>query len=140
MLHHAAAPGAKLAELRVLPASPVGRFDAGMNGFAGLGPTICAPAAHRSLPLATAVSPLLTLVLAKLASEVEPTEAAAALPGLCTWVAAQPPDEILRALGAQAGTCCLQIAHGKVPMSRRASTHRTARWARRVPRAATAGH
>ena len=42
LLHHAAAPGARLAELRLLPAVPValgGRFDAGLRGGAGVSPT-----------------------------------------------------------------------------------------------------
>ena len=42
LLHHASAPGARLAELRLLPAVPValgGRFDAGLRGGAGVSPT-----------------------------------------------------------------------------------------------------
>ena len=41
LLHHASAPGARLAELRLLPAVPValgGRFDAGLRGGAGVSP------------------------------------------------------------------------------------------------------
>jgi len=68
LLHHAAAPGARIAELRLLPAVPAalgGRFDAGLRGGAGLGPTLHGAAVHRGLPLSTA-APLIAHALDQL--------------------------------------------------------------------------
>ena len=68
LLHHPDAPGARLAELQLLPAVPEalgGRFDAGLHGGAGLGPTLCGAAAHSGLPL-RAAAPLIAHALAEL--------------------------------------------------------------------------
>ena len=47
-------PTARLAELWVLPPNALGRFDAGLLGAAGFGPTLQGCKAHDSLPLSTA--------------------------------------------------------------------------------------
>ena len=134
LLHHADAPGARLAELKLLPPVPdvlMGRFDAGLNGSAGIGPTLSGAAAHRGLPLGTA-SPLLKHALQSLSTAEAsdgPVEAVAALPGLCAWVATLPDDVLNSAFGAEAGRAVAAIAAGQLPASRRAATLRTARLA-----------
>lgn len=134
LLHHADAPGARLAELKLLPAVPdvlMGRFDAGLNGSAGIGPTLSGAVAHRGLPLSTA-SPLLAHALQSLGTAEAsdgPIEAVAALPGLCAWVATLPDDVLSSAFGAEAGRAAAAIAAGQLPASRRTVTLRTARLA-----------
>lgn len=134
LLHHADAPGARLAELKLLPAVPdvlMGRFDAGLNGSAGIGPTLSGAAAHRGLPLSTA-SPLLAHALQSLRTAEAgdaPVEAVAALPGLCSWVTTLPDDVLSSAFGVEPSRAVAAIAAGQLPASRRTTTLRIARLA-----------
>ena len=135
LLHHADAPGACLAELQLLPAVPAelgGRFDAGLHGGAGLGPTLGGVAVHRGLPL-HAAAPLVAHALEELRidgggggngaeteAEALPAEAVAALPGLCTWVAAKPAAQLAAEFGEAPAAAAAAIAKGRLPPGQRA--------------------
>jgi hypothetical protein len=85
VLQHATEPSARLAQVWLLPGYPPGRFDAGVAGSAGVGPTLQGAQTHASLPLAAA-APLVAHVLHELRHEPS-VEAVAALPGLSAWIA-----------------------------------------------------
>ena len=87
ILQHADEADARLAEIWLMPAyaGAGGRFDCGLAGAAGVGPTLLGAQTHAALPLAAA-APLVAHVIGELRGGPEPVEAAAALPGLCAWI------------------------------------------------------
>ena len=115
VLQHSELPEARLAELRVFEPSPIGRFDAGLNGVGGVHATMHGARTHDSLPLQSA-STLITYVLA--AHQPGAVEAAASLPGLCNWVAAMDESERLE-LASMFGTSAADAAMQMATRSRR---------------------
>jgi hypothetical protein len=110
VLQHADEPSARLAEIWLLPAYPPGRFDAGLAGAAGIGPTLTGAQVHEALPLAAA-APLVAHLLESLRGEAtEPVEAAAALPGLSAWVATLTAADLDGQCGVAAADAAMMMA------------------------------
>ena len=112
VLQHPSEPSARLAELWVLPPNAMGpRFDAGLAGAAGYGPTLQGARAHDQLPLASAAMPLVTHVVKELRRQEEDVvEAAAALPGFSAWVSTLTAAELDAAYGQLAADAAMMMA------------------------------
>lgn len=111
VLQHTDEPSARLAEIWVLPAYPPGRFDTGLAGTAGVGSTLIGAQTHDALPLAAA-APLVAHLLGSLSesSSSDGIEAAAALPGLSSWIATLTSADLDGACGVEAANAAMVMA------------------------------
>jgi hypothetical protein len=119
VLQHPDAPAARLAELWLLEPFPLGRFEMGLGGIGGTGPTMRGTATHSGLALTYAAPLVAHVVSSQLPVAVE---AVASLPGLSAWIASLDVREIENGFGADAAEATMLVAtrrhHHKLNLAR----------------------